>query len=99
MFTNQEINHAIATQVNGWTHLEGIYYQDKNGSICYLADYCNSIAHALDLAVASLIGLKPSPDGWQAYALADEEVVFTDPLASKAICLCLIETVKVTETI
>lgn len=92
MFTNQEINHQIATQVNGWTHLESIYYQDESGAICYLADYCNSIPHAMDLAFAYGIALKPSIEGWQAYKLDNEQVIATDALASMAICMCLTST-------
>jgi hypothetical protein len=90
--TDQEINHLIATQVNGWIHDEGIFYHDENGNTCYLADYCHSISHALDLAKANEIALKPTVDGWSAYKLADETVVATDSLASKAICLCLLST-------
>jgi hypothetical protein len=99
MLTDQEINHQIATQVNGWTHLESIYYQNGEGSICYLADYCNSLPHAMDLAFTNDIALKPTPDGWQAYKLHGDLVTSDDPLASKAICLCLIETTKATEVI
>jgi hypothetical protein len=87
--TDQEINHLIATQVNGWIHDEGIFYHDENGNTCYLANYCHSIAHALDLAKANEIALKPTVEGWAAYRLSDEAVVTTDLLASKAICLCL----------
>ena len=89
--TNQEINHAIATEVNGWIHDEGIFYHDENGNTCYLADYCNSIAHALDLAYAHGIGLKPT-SGWTAYQVVNESVEANDALASKAICLCLLST-------
>jgi hypothetical protein len=87
--TDQEINHFIATQINGWIHDEGIFYHDAAGFTCYLADYCHSIAHALDLAKAHEIALKPTVEGWVAYKLADETVLAEDTLASKAICLCL----------
>ncbi|MBW4536329.1 MAG: hypothetical protein KME09_20545 [Pleurocapsa minor HA4230-MV1] len=92
--TDQEINHLIATQVNGWIHDEGIFYHDASGFTCYLADYCNSIPHAMDLAKANGVALKPTVDGWSAYKLADETVVGTDSLASKAICLCLTATLS-----
>lgn len=92
--TDQEINHLIATDINGWIHDEGIFYHDVSGFTCYLADYCNSIAHALDLAKTHNIGLKPSEEGWSAYDLSDETTIFTDLLASKAICLCLISTLE-----
>jgi hypothetical protein len=26
--TNQEINHAIAININGWVHDDGIFYHD-----------------------------------------------------------------------
>jgi hypothetical protein len=91
--TNQEINHAIATQVNGWIHDEGIFYHDVNGTTCYLADYCNSIAHALDLAMAASIGLVPSGTNWTASLVSDAQVTSTDAVAAKAICLCLLQTV------
>jgi hypothetical protein len=87
--TDQEINHLIATQVNGWIHDEGIFYHDASGFTCYLADYCNSISHAMDLAKANGIALKPTVDGWTAYKLSDETALAADALASKAICLCL----------
>lgn len=88
--TNQEINHAIATQVNGWIHDEGIFYHDVNGATCYLADYCNSIAHTLDLAKAWGIGLMPCDEGWQATKIADPTSSSTDAVAAKAICMCLL---------
>jgi hypothetical protein len=91
--TDQEINHAIATQVNGWIHDEGIFYHDVNGVTCYLADYCHSIAHALDLAKAGNIGLNPVEAGWSAYLVSDTQVTTTDEVAAKAICLCLLQTV------
>lgn len=88
--TNQEINHAIATQVNDWIHDEGIFYHDSNGNTCYLADYCNSSPHALDLAKAHDIGLAPSETGWTAHSIADPEVNASDELPGKAICLCIL---------
>lgn len=91
---DQEINHLIATNINGWIHDEGIFYHDSAGFTCYLADYCNSIAHAMDLAKAYSIALKPTVDGWSAYRLADEAVVAENALASKAICLCLLNTTE-----
>jgi hypothetical protein len=87
--TDQEINQTIATRILGWTHVEGIVYLDSNDAYCYLADYCHSIAHALDLAKANEIALKPVAEGWSAYKLSDETTIATDSLASKAICLCL----------
>ncbi|MEY2833394.1 MAG: hypothetical protein RLZZ574_2653 [Cyanobacteriota bacterium] len=88
--TEQEINHAIATQINGWIHDEGIFYHDVNGFTCYLADYCNSIAHALDLAKALGIGLKPVEAGWSAYQVADPTNYSVESVAAKAICMCLL---------
>lgn len=96
--TDQEINHLIATQVNGWIHDEGVFYHDENGNTCYLADYCNSISHALDLAFYHQIGLEPISNGWRAYRLRNEEAVFDASLASKAICLCLIADTTQPET-
>lgn len=87
--TEQEINHLIATNINGWIHDEGIFYRDSAGFTCYLADYCNSISHAMDLAKANNVALKPTVSGWSAYKLADETILAEDSLASKAICLCL----------
>jgi hypothetical protein len=92
---NQEINHAIATKVNGWIHDEGIYYHDASGFTCYLADYCNSIAHALDLAKAQGIGLKPVELGWEAYQVADPTSCSSDGVAAKAICMCLLLTKQI----
>ena len=92
--TNQEINHLIATQVNGWVQDEGIFYHDDNGNTCYRADYCNSISHALDLAKAYGVALKPTVNGWSAYKLADETILAENALASKAICLCLLNTTE-----
>jgi hypothetical protein len=88
--TEAEINHAIATQINGWTHVEGIVYQDSDGNYCYMADYCNSIAHALDLAKANLISLKPVQAGWEASKMSNPSVSATDTVAAKSICLCLL---------
>jgi hypothetical protein len=90
--SDQEINHFIATQINGWIHDEGIFYHDANGSTCYLADYCNSIAHAIDLALVHGVALKPMNDRWTAYKMSDETVASSDLIASKAICLCLTST-------
>jgi hypothetical protein len=92
--TNQEINHEIATQVNGWVHDEGIFYHDDNGSPCYLADYCNSISHALDLAKAASIGIAPNETGWTAYSVVNPEINSSDEVAAKAICLCLLQTLE-----
>lgn len=88
--TEFEINQVICTQINGWQHVDGIIYQDSSGSYCYAADYCNSIAHALDLAKAYQIGLMPAGDNWQAYSTVDAEINKSDAVAAKAICLCLL---------
>jgi hypothetical protein len=88
--TELEINTAITTQINGWTHVDGIVYQDSQGNYCYMADYCNSIAHALDLAQSNQIGLMPYDGGWQAYSVADSEINKSNTVAAKAICLCLL---------
>jgi len=92
--SDQEINHLIATQINGWIHDEGIFYHDVNGFTCYLADYCHSIAHALDLAKANGIGLKPVATGWEAYQVADPTSSSSDEVAPRAICLCLMLTIQ-----
>jgi hypothetical protein len=88
--TEAEINHTIATQINGWQYVEGIIYQDSDGNYCYMADYCNSIAHALDLAKAYLIALKPVEAGWEASKMSNPSVVGVDAVAAKSICLCLL---------
>jgi hypothetical protein len=92
--SDQEINHFIATQVNLWIHDEGIFYHDAAGFTCYLADYCHSLNHAMDLAKANNIALKPVAEGWSAYKLNNETAVALDALASKAICLCLLNTTE-----
>jgi hypothetical protein len=89
--TNQEINHEIATKINGWIHDDGIFYHDADGNTCYLADYCNSVPHALDLAKPREVGLAPTPTSWTAYSIADSEVFAEDELPGKAICLCLLK--------
>jgi hypothetical protein len=88
--TEAEINHTIATQINGWQYVEGIIYQDSDGNYCYMADYCNSISHALDLAKVHLIALKPVEAGWEAAKMANPSVVGVDTVAAKSICLCLL---------
>lgn len=88
--TDQELNHLIATKILGWTQSEGIVYLDTNDAYCYLADHCNSIPHALDLAKAHGIGLKPVDDGWMAWQLSEDSVSTVDSIASKAIVLCLL---------
>jgi hypothetical protein len=95
---DQEINHLIATQVNGWIHDEGIFYHDENGNTCYLADYCNSIPHAIDLAKIYGIGLVPTETNWQAYKVATPAIQVLDAIASKAICLCLLADTTPPET-
>lgn len=86
----EQINHLIATKVNGWTHDEGIFYHDDSGFTCYRADYCNSLPHAMDLAKANNVGVAPHPDGWSAYIVDKTEINATNSLASSAICLCLL---------
>lgn len=88
--TSQEINHLVATKINGWVHDESIFYHDSDGVTCYLADYCNSIAHALDLAKAADVGLAPSPNGWAAYSMNDATVTSESDIPGKAICLCIL---------
>lgn len=87
---DQQINHAIATQVNGWIHDDGIFYHDAAGFTCYLADYCNSLPHAMDLAKAGNIGVVPHSNGWSAYVADKAEINTTDTQAARAICLCLL---------
>jgi hypothetical protein len=55
-----------------------------------MADYCNSISHALDLAKVHLIALKPVEAGWEAAKMANPSVVGVDTVAAKSICLCLL---------
>jgi hypothetical protein len=88
--TDLEINQAIATQVLKWTPVEGIVYQNSEGAYCYLADYCNSVSHALDLAKSFDIGLAPVSEGWQATQITNSQKVGVDLIAGKAICLCLL---------
>jgi hypothetical protein len=90
--TDREINHLIATQINGWTHIEDIFYNDSDGVICYLADYCNSIAHSLDLAKTANVGLAPTLNNlWLSYSVANPEVKAEDAVPGKAICLCILK--------
>jgi hypothetical protein len=96
--TEQEINQAIATQVNGWTHVDGIVYQDKDSNYCYMADYCHSIAHALDLAALHQIGLMPVEAGWSAYSITTPETNQSDAVAAKSICLCLLTILEIFPT-
>jgi hypothetical protein len=89
--TTQEINHLIATKINGWTHDESIFYHDASGTTCYLADYCNSISHSLDLAKTANVGLAPSTSGWIAYSVDDPSVSSEDAIPGTAICLCILK--------
>jgi hypothetical protein len=89
--TNQEINHEIATRINGWIHDEGIFYHDSGGNTCYLADYCNSVPHSLDLAKKYEVGLAPTFDGWLAYSVVDSDVKIENALPGIAISLCVIK--------
>jgi hypothetical protein len=89
--TIQEVNHLIATKINGWVHDESIFYHDASGVTCYLADYCNSIAHSLDLAKAAEVGLAPTTDGWLSYSVANPDVHESDVIPGKAICLCILK--------
>lgn len=89
--TSQEVNHLVAIRIKNWVHDEDIFYHDGNGTTQYLADYCNSIAHALDLANAHDIGLAPSKAGWTAYSVNDANVSAEDALPGKAICLCVLK--------
>lgn len=90
-FTTEEVNHLIATKINGWVQDEGIFYHDSSGTTQYLADYCNSIAHSLDLAKAADVGLAPSQEGWTAYSVNDANVTAEDAIPGKAICLCILK--------
>lgn len=89
--TDTEINHRIATEINRWEHVESIFYTDHEGTTCYLADYCNSTSHALDLAHREEIGLAPTKYGWSAYNLNDSLESAEDNLLGRAICLCLLK--------
>ncbi|NJL51408.1 MAG: hypothetical protein HC930_02885 [Hydrococcus sp. SU_1_0] len=83
--SDQELNHAVATQLNDWVHDEGIFYHDSTGVTCYLADYCNSAPHALDVAKAHGVSLLPVADGWTACKIDDPTSCATDAVASRAI--------------
>jgi hypothetical protein len=86
--TSIEISHLIATEVKGWTQLEGIAYQDKEGNVYYLPNYPDSIAHALDLAMVEKISLMPLEDGtWRATALLNSDAFKIDANPGMAICL------------
>lgn len=89
--TTQEVNHLVATKINGWVHDESIFYHDSSGTTCYLADYCNSIAHSLDLAKAADVGLAPSSGGWTAYSVNKPDVSSESDIPGKAICLCILK--------
>jgi hypothetical protein len=83
---SQELNQRIATEILNWDHVESIVYQDKSGNFCYLADYCNSLPHACDLAMSQGIGMVPMDDGlWQAYQLKDNKIRVKDSNLATAI--------------
>jgi hypothetical protein len=88
--TDLEINQKIATNIKRWTPIEDGWYDDGSGFYNPLPDYCNSIAHALDLAKVHGIGLKPVEAGWEEYNVANPTSYSTDAVAAKAICLCLL---------
>jgi hypothetical protein len=96
---DNEINHLIATKINGWVHYESVFYYDADGAFCCLADYCNSIAHALDLAKAAEVGLTPTKDGWLSYSVASPDVHEEDTVPGKAICLCILKMFDDTEDV
>ncbi len=90
--TSQEINHLIATEVKGWTQIDGIAYQDEAGNIYYLPNYPDSIAHALDLAMAEKISLIPLEDTtWRATALLNSDAFAVDANPGMAICLAVLK--------
>jgi hypothetical protein len=83
--TNQEINHRIATDVNGWIAGDDNWYTTQSGFSTPLPDYCNSISHALDLARASNISMQPLPDGWRAISMDDPAIATNDAVLATAI--------------
>jgi hypothetical protein len=89
--TAQEINNAIATRINGWVHNTDIFYLDSSGNTQYLADYCNSVPHSLDLAKKYEVGLAPTSDGWLAYSVVDSDVKIENALPGTAISLCVLK--------
>lgn len=90
--TSQEISGLIATDIRGWTKIDEIAYQDSAGNIYYLPNYPDSIAHALDLAMAEQISLTPMPDStWRATSLGDTEIFAVNTSAGMAICLAVLK--------
>jgi hypothetical protein len=89
--TDNEINHLIATKINNWVHDEGVFYHNANGDMCCIADYCNSISHALDLAKAAEVALVPTTSGWLSYPIANSNINAEDIVPGKAICLCILK--------
>lgn len=83
--TNQEINHQIAVSVKGWKHIEDIWYDDGSGFWNPLPDYCNSSAHAIDLAQVSNICIKPVAEGWQTAFVDNPDIAVIDPVFATAI--------------
>lgn len=95
---SQQISQLIATEVKGWTQIDGIAYQDSAGNIWYLPNYPDSIAHALDLAMSEGINLSPQPDiTWRATTQSEslEIISCVDANAGMAICLAVLAKHKI----
>lgn len=85
IMTNQEINHKIAVDVKGWTHLEDIWYDDGSGFWNPLPDYCNSPSHAIDLMKFSNISVTPHAEGFEAKSVDNPDVAVVDAVFATAI--------------
>jgi hypothetical protein len=82
------INQTIAIQILRWTQIDEVTYRDTEGFFIFLTDFCNSISHALDLAMAEKISLMPLENGtWRASALLNSDAFSVDSNPSRAICL------------
>jgi hypothetical protein len=88
-----EISQLIATEVKRWTHIDGVAYSDEAGNIWYLPNYPDSIAHALDLAMAEKVSLIPQPNSTWSAATQTEAlaaVSANDANVGMAICLAVL---------
>jgi hypothetical protein len=85
--TNQEINHRIATNVNGWIAGDNNWYTTQSGFFTPLPDYCNSNSHALDLAKASNICLQPIAEEWRAISVNNSTIATNHAVAATAIAM------------
>lgn len=93
---NQELSNLVATVVKGFTKVDDLTYQDKDGAVYYSVNYCESPSHALDLAMAEGIVIVPHNEQWQCFKAEEgslqavPDTISNDPLIGKAIVLaCL----------